>query len=217
MTAKKHIKHWKFAVVHKDDLGDFKPIPNTGGMYQISKDGVVVSSRHRGLPDDHWIVLKTQKSRVAHPFNRVMIYFDGRDKPNICQISRLILEAWVGPPPSPLHIAAHRNGVSDDDRLENLLWATSKDVKYGSICRGTWVHGESAATSRFSEEQVVAARRIVVEYGVPANLLATAMGLPQQRVREWLTKTWDSTKWDGLTNPLEPTDGQNAQDTNTAD
>ena len=211
MTAKKHLKHWAFTTIRDAELGDFKDIPGTGGAYRISKDGVVISNRRRCLPDGYWIVLKHNKSSNAKPFNRVTLYFDGAARPSICQVSRLILEAWVGPPPAATRVAAHKNGQSDDDRLDNLMWAENSDVKHGQICRGTWAHGERAARARLSREQVEAARKIVIEHGVPANLLATALGIPQPRVREWLTKTWDAGKWADLVNPLtaaeEPADG----------
>jgi hypothetical protein len=203
MTTKQHPKHWKFATVHEDKIGDeVRDIPGTGGTYRITKDGIVLSQRHPSLPEGYWIVMKCQKSKNSRPFNRVCIAFDGYPRGRICQVSRLLLEAWVGPAPSEFHVAAHRNGVTDDDRLENLMWALPRDVSHGQICRGTWAHGQSAGRVRFQREQVEAARKIVIDYGVPANLLATALNLNQARVREWLTKTWDTDKWDGLQNPL---------------
>lgn len=204
MTERKHIKHWKFATVHQDDIGDFRDIANTSGTYKVSRDGVVISSRRRELPDGWWVVLKTRPSSVSRPYNRVAITFDGEPKARMCQVSRLMLEAWIGPAPSPLHVAAHRDGKPDNDTLENLKWALPQDVKESSIVRGTWAHGETAGNARMQREQVEAARKIVIEYNVPANLLATAMGLNQIRVREWLTKTWDVEKWDGLEDPLRP-------------
>jgi len=203
MTQRKHPKHWAFATVHENDLGEFKDIPGTGGLYRISQNGEVISKRRRSLPDGYWVLLRICKSRNAHPFNRVSVYFDGDSKSKICQVSRLVLEAWVGPPPTKTSIAAHRNGVSDDDRLENLLWAEQKDVSHGQICRGSWAHGERVGSSRHSLQQVEAARKIVIEYGVSANLLAEALGVAQPRVSEWLTKTWDTSKWEDLENPLE--------------
>ncbi len=202
MTAKSHPSHWKFQTIHEDSLASFKDIPGTGGTYKISADGVVVSSRHRGLRDGWWIVLRCTKSKNSRPFARVCLYMDGSTKPAHYQLSRLLLETFVGPPPTALHVAAHRNGITDDDRLENLVWSTSQEVKHAQICRGTWAHGERTGHTRFTREQVEAARKIVIEFGVPADLLANAMGESQSRIREWLVKTWDTDRWDGLQNPL---------------
>lgn len=206
MTEKIHAGHWKFEVVHESSLGEFREIPNTGGSYRISRDGIVISNNRKGLSEGFWVVLKRHKSTNAKPFNRVRIRFEGDEKTKNCQVSRLILESWVGPPPEKTSVAAHRNGITDDDRLDNLLWAEPQDVSHGQICRGTWAHGERSGQARLTLEQVEAARKIVIEYGVSANLLATALGIPQVRVREWLTKTWDTAKWDDLENPLLKTD-----------
>jgi len=205
MTKKIHPKHWKLAAIHENDLGEFKDIPGTGGLYKISKDGAVASQRRRALPDKYWVILKNLKSNNARPFNRVTLHLDGQP-PKQRQVSRLILEAWVGPPPTKTSVAAHRNGITDDDRLDNLKWAENQDVKRGQICRGTWARGEKVSTARHSREQVEAARKIVNEYGVPINLLANALGLTQPRVREWLTKSWDANKWAELENPLADKD-----------
>ena len=200
MTAKKDIKHWKLPLMHGADLGEFRDIPGTGGTYKVSRDGVVVSQCYRGLPDGYWLVLGQRKTTNSKRYRRLEIIFaNGRGKKS-CMLSRLILEAWVGPAPSDSHLAAHKNGIIADDKLDNLKWATAIDVKHGSIARGTWAHGETL--SKHDKSQVEAARKVVVEYGVPVNLLAEALGMEQTRVREWIVKTWDTEKWDGLENPL---------------
>lgn len=203
MTARKHPNQWKSAWVHENDMGEFRAIPGTGGSYKISKCGVVVSNRRRHLPARCWIVLKHSKSKKEKPFNRVSIMLPGEHKRRPHHVSRLILKSWVGPPPSDLHVAAHRNGITDDDRLENLLWAKMKDVKHSQIYRGTWVRGERARSAKFTREQIEAARKIISEYGVSQNLLAKLLGMPQPRVREWLKKNWNTQKWDDLKNPLK--------------
>lgn len=203
MTAKKPLSAWKFQTIHESKMGEFRDIPMSNGDYKISADGVVVSRKHRGLPDGFWVLLSVMKSRAAKPYNKVTIQRDGDDKATPYQLSRLILEAWVGPPPTAKHCAAHIDGITDNDTLDNLVWSVAQDITYGRIVRGTWAHGESAGAARFEAEQIMAARKIVHDFNVPVNLLATALGMNQVRVREWFTKTWDATKWDGLKNPLE--------------
>jgi hypothetical protein len=39
-------------------------------------------------------------------------------------VQRLVLLAFVGPPPTDLHEANHKNGRKDDNRVENLEWVT---------------------------------------------------------------------------------------------
>lgn len=38
------------------------------------------------------------------------------------RLDELMLDAWVGPRPSPLHRATHRNGNASDCRMTNLYW-----------------------------------------------------------------------------------------------
>jgi len=125
--------------------------------------------------------MKKTKSRPSQPFNRVGIVRDGEK--TCAQLNRLILETFVGPPPSEDHVAAHVNGVSDDDRLENLKWALHVDVKTGSIRRGTWAHGDGIHSARFHDTQVKAVKKILAA-GISPTTLAAAMDVPQARVRE---------------------------------
>lgn len=104
MTPRTPVQHWKSATVHENDMGEFREIPNTSGDYKISADGVVVSRRRRGLPAGYWIILSQTKSKNSRPFNRVAIFFDDGTN-RTCQVSRLLLEAWVGPAPQ---LEAHR-------------------------------------------------------------------------------------------------------------
>lgn len=203
MTKKKNINQWKHELMRDDQLGNFRTIPNTNGMYKISKEGVVVSRRFRSLLEGYWMVVKIRKSLNARPFNRVHIVFEGNPRTMFRQLSRVLLMTWVGPPPTETSVAAHRNGVPDDDRLENLLWAEIADVKQSQVYRGTWAHGERAGGSRRTLEQVNAVRKIVKEHKASANLVATALGIPRVRVTEMLNKTWDADKWEGIDDPFE--------------
>lgn len=183
MTKPQHPSKWRFDVIHDRDLKGFKAIPRTDQLYMINPSGQVVGRRHSCCQPwpGWWIKLRTAKSRPSQPFNRVSIVQDGQQ---VCaQLGRLLLETFVGPAPSSDHVAGHINGVSDDDRLENLKWVLPVDVKTGSIRRGTWAHGDRVHSARFHETQVNAIRRIL-EAGIAPTTLAAAMDVPQARVRE---------------------------------
>jgi hypothetical protein len=209
MTARNHPSDWKLQTICQADIEDFdetyKIIPRTNEEFRVSRDGVVLSRKRKSLPAGWWVILKQTKSRVAHPFNRVCIIQAGGEK-RTRQVSSLILEAFVCDKPSPLHIAAHKNGVSDDDRLDNLVWALMRDVKHAGIVRGTYAHGERAGNCKHDLEQVQAARKVVLEYQVPIALLATVLGFNETRMREWIIgESWNEGKWDDLVCPLTGT------------
>jgi HNH endonuclease len=48
-------------------------------------------------------------------------------------VAELVLEAFVGPRPSPLHRVYHRNGQTHDNRLTNLEWRLPTIVPEPSV------------------------------------------------------------------------------------
>lgn len=91
-------------------------------------------------------------------------------------ISRLMLEAFVGPPPSSIHQAAHNDGNPMNDRLDNLRWATPKENCADRVKHGTAMRGETHCRALLRGEQVreIRARRragernktLAAEFGV---------------------------------------------------
>lgn len=202
MPAAKHPSKWKLNTIHESDLGDFVDVPNTDGMYRVSKDGCVISQKHIRLRPwpGWWLILATCKSRPSQPFNRVNITYEDRGEASV-SLSRLLLTVFVCPPPSKDSVAAHINGISDDDRLENLKWALPQDVKTGAIVRGTHSHGDRHPAARFHEDQVKAVRQIAAK-GVPVNMIARAMDEPQARIRELVKTRRNMAKHNGTVCPL---------------
>lgn len=54
---------------------------------------------------------------------RLMIAMRHCGKTRACHISRLVLEAFVGPAPSSKHQCAHNDGNPDNNHWSNLRWA----------------------------------------------------------------------------------------------
>ena len=125
--------------------------------------------------------MKIRKSRIDRPYNRIGIYIEGEQK--MLQVSRLVLQCFVGDPPTTEHIACHLNGVTSDDRLENLQWGRPVDAATGKIIRGTYCHGDKSPQVSFAPEQIAAIRRIL-KAGVSQCTIANAVGVPSSRIRE---------------------------------
>lgn len=68
-------------------------------------------------------------------------------------IHRLVLEAFVGPPPAPDSEACHDDGSKSNNWLSNLRWDT---VVGNSADR--WRHGTMHSRNLLTDEQVVAIR-----------------------------------------------------------
>jgi hypothetical protein len=65
------------------------------------------------------------------------------------QLGSLVLQAHVGPPPTPSHQAAHLDGDPRHNCLENLAWATPSENAQHKMLHGTqplrekrWLNGE---------------------------------------------------------------------------
>lgn len=104
---------------------EWRDVPGTDGRYRVSNLGNVESlvswsrggeKRLRDRP------LRMTPSIAARGYRNLtsLVYANGGVK---CKgVHVLVLEAFVGPRPSPSHQAAHCNGIAGDDRLENLAW-----------------------------------------------------------------------------------------------
>lgn len=100
----------------------------------------------------------------------VVLLADGRAPVHV-----LVLEAFVGPCPSPAHEGAHGNGVRDDNRVSNLRWATRVENNHDRYRHGT-------AGLRFTPDDV---RTIVARLnaGEAAPALAAEYGVRGETIR----------------------------------
>jgi hypothetical protein len=60
------------------------------------------------------------------------------------QVHRVVLKAFVGPPPFEGAVCRHLNGIADDNRVENLTWGTHSENLLDSVRHGT--HWKAAKT-----------------------------------------------------------------------
>ena len=82
------------------------------------------SSRPRVLQPKH-------RPRTRGGYPEVCLRAPGKKQRSAC-LHRLVLEAFVGPPPTSRHQGAHLNGQPSDNRLTNLAWvlaSTNADHK----------------------------------------------------------------------------------------
>lgn len=96
--------------------------------YKVSTAGQVWSLYHGGRRK---VAKLLRPVPTSNGYLRVSI--GGR-----CQmLSRVVLEAFRGPAPSPTHQAAHLNGVYTDNRLSNLAWKTPSENAADKFRHGT--------------------------------------------------------------------------------
>ena len=96
-------------------MENWKPIEESNGLYLISDLGNVKSTYKD-------IILKTELNWGS--YNRVKLYYNG--KYHSKSIHRLVAEAFI-PNPENKREVNHKNGVKNDNRANNLEWATASE------------------------------------------------------------------------------------------
>ncbi len=115
---------------------------------------------------ENWQVWSTKAGKILRPWTdkqgRLVIVLSRNGKRFCRFVSRLLLEAFVGPcPPGPPGMeCCHYNGNPSDNRLENLRWDTSKANKADSIRHGTTVRGSKISHSKLTETKVIEIRSL---------------------------------------------------------
>lgn len=80
-----------------------------------------------------------------------------------CYVHRLVCEAFHGPAPIPKMDAAHANGVRDDNRPDNLRWATRSANNLDRRNTGTAPLGERNVLSKLTDDAVREIRKAYSE------------------------------------------------------
>lgn len=154
--------------------------------YAVSDQGRVkrvVESKSGNLPK----VLRPWISNQGYRIVTVFAHGKGKRK----QISRLVCEAFHGPPPTSEHHAAHGDGDPANNSPANLRWATRKENMADCLIHGTRAmgpthgrntkpertcRGSAHGLSKVTERDVLAIRaapkvmgsgvRLAAQYGV---------------------------------------------------
>jgi hypothetical protein len=153
---------WKavpgFTVFEISDLGRVRRIKSCRGTPTGLKRA------HKG-PDGYW---------------RISLVEGGKER--YTTLHRLVLCAFVGDPPTPDHCAAHNDGDKDNNRLNNLRWATYAENEDDKRLHGTETKGERNGSAKLTREKVLIIRaadlsargslgRLANEFGVVKSVI----------------------------------------------
>ena len=123
--------------------------------YEVSNLGGVRTYRPRnGIGE----LLKTPRlmkpSAVSgRPYLRVKLA-NNAGKQVDRKVHLLVLEAFVGPRPTPEHDACHGPTGARDNRLSNLRWGTKQENAEDRIAHGTQLRGEQIHKTVLTTQQV---------------------------------------------------------------
>ena len=164
----------------------WKDVPGYEGLYRVSNRGGL-----QGYFQGKW---RTRKTYAAnHGYIRCSLTKNGI---RISQpIHRIVLLAFAGKPPKPDMQCNHKNGIKNDNRLENLEWVTiSENIQhsYDVIGRGHPNNsGErNGSTTKLTTDQVLEIRRLH-KGGVRVGVLATLYGVKHSTISDIVRrKNW---------------------------
>lgn len=167
----------------------WKPVVGYEGYYEVSDLGRVRSVDR----------ITTHGHRRRGKLLRLVPYVDGRLRVNLSIggraklhfVSRLVLDAFVGPQPNR-HARHFPDRDVTNNRLCNLRWGTHSENMQDKTVHGTHPDrkGEKHFNSKLTVEAIEQARRDHAE-GVPQSLIALRLGVHQSAISRALSgKRW---------------------------
>ncbi len=133
-------------------------VPGADGFYEVSNLGRVRSwmKMGGGLRKTRGYS-RTEYPRVLRGFldkNGYLVfdfYVGGRQRK--VRLARCVLQAFVGPPPSKKHEAAHLDGNKSNNKPTNLKWVTARENAAHKLLHDTRLRGATHGRAKLSEEQ----------------------------------------------------------------
>lgn len=139
---------------------EYRDIPGFEG-YRAGSDGTIWSCWRKGCPGKvgepygsllttNWRKLKGKAhNRSGHRYVKTRFH-----KTKLFAVHHLVLFAFAGPRPDGSE-CRHLNGISNDNRPENLAWGTRRENVADSI-----VHGTFTGLGKNKRRRYIAARKI---------------------------------------------------------
>lgn len=128
----------------------WRPITDTEGAYEVSDFGRV---RSMFLRSKHGTSMRREQPLILKPGNTgrymaVSIRLHGARFTKSVHV--LVAEAFLGTRPNGAH-AAHIDGNSFNNRVENLIWATPKENEAHKVVHGTRAWGSRHGIAKLTE------------------------------------------------------------------
>ncbi len=182
------------------EVESWMPVVDYEGYYEVSSFGRVRSLDRtvRSAPGRTRLrrgkVLKYRIDSASAGYSYVNLSREGVARKR--NVHALVLEAFVGPRPTPGHQACHANGDRTDARLTNLRWDTPIGNASDKDLHGTHGRGERSATAKLSEADVEA----ILQSPLSSIKLGESIGVASSTVRAVrLGQNWSSST--GISRP----------------
>jgi len=146
----------------------WKDIPGYEGKYQVSNLARVKSlpqriryQHYNGVEMFRLTYEKILKQRLNHGYPYISLHLGLTGEYKTHKVHRLIAEAFI-PNPENKRCVNHKNGVRDDNRLDNLEWATHSENNLHAfrVLKKQAARGEDSGMSKLKESDVREIRRL---------------------------------------------------------
>jgi hypothetical protein len=153
---------------------EWRSTPNP--LYEVSDLGRVRSKSTKGWDGKAGRIAAEWKVVGGRP-NKISgyIYVVMAPSRTATTVHSLVCAAFHGPRPDGLQVA-HLNGVRDDNRAENLMWASPKENSRHKALHGTQPRGEAAYNAKLTEADVRLMKQLR-ERGAATACLADIFGI----------------------------------------
>jgi hypothetical protein len=142
-------------------MTEIRPVPSLPGAW-ASDDGVV---------------FRPYKGYTAPGADYAKVTVRGKS----VSVHRAVCEAFHGPPPTPIHQAAHLDGDPTNNSAANLVWATPKENAAHCVAHGTAQRGALHYASKVTERDVRVIRR-ARRIGISEARLSARFGISRATV-----------------------------------
>lgn len=160
--------------------------------YHVSDQGRIVSKIN---PGNHKYESNYSRNISLNPnkYGYVIVNLFGAGKRNVPRsVHSLVMEVFVGPRPSGMDIR-HKNGVRDDNRLENLEYGTRTENMSDARAHGTLKVEEYHGQAKVSKEDAIEIIELCKTRAMPQWKIGDMYGITQQGVSDiFRGKCWQS-------------------------
>lgn len=131
----------------------------TGWPYEVSEDGQV---RRSGSPKPGVRVGRILGVQIINGYAQVQL----RDRPRRRwhrKVHHLVMEAFIGSPPTPKHQTNHKDGDKSNNHWTNLEWTTAREnINHADALGLRWFRrGEEHTQAKLKEADVLRIRRFL--------------------------------------------------------